>query len=86
MMGSQNGTPTIDNFSIAAQGIKLADWKPTHPTNDKDSHDNLVSIDENSTPSKLRLFSKEQLEILHKMFDQPQQTPLTSIIGTKSLA
>ena len=43
-------------------------------------------IDENSTPFKPSLFSKEQLELLQKMFGQSQQAHVTSMIGTRALA
>ncbi|KAL6344408.1 hypothetical protein AAG906_039664 [Vitis piasezkii] len=43
-------------------------------------------IDENSTPFKPSLFSKEQLELLQKMFGQSQQAHVTSMIGIRSLA
>ncbi|RVW66271.1 hypothetical protein CK203_065988 [Vitis vinifera] len=64
---------------------KPADWKPTRPSIDKESHGNLVSIDGNSTPSKPSLSSKEQLKVLQKTFNQSQQARVTSEIGTRSI-
>ena len=67
---------------------KPADWKPTRVSNDRENRSNLASADEKSTPVEPTPFSKEQMEILQKMFHQSQQIPgnSTSMIGTGSLA
>ena len=67
---------------------KPANWKPTRVSNDRESRSNMASADEKSTPVEQTPFSKEQMEILQKMFHQSQQIPgnSTSMIGTGSLA
>ena len=65
---------------------KPTDWKPTHPSNDRESHSNLASVDENSTTMEPSPFSKAQMELLQKMFNQSQQSHVTSVIGFRSLA
>ena len=67
---------------------KPANWKPTRVSNDRESRSNMASADEKSTPVEQTPFSKEQMEILQKMFHQSQQSPtnFTSMIRTRSLA
>ncbi|KAL6348275.1 hypothetical protein AAG906_005572 [Vitis piasezkii] len=66
---------------------KLAYWKPSRPQNDREIREHHVTIEYNPTPSNSGLFSKEQLKLLQKMFNQSQQglNSSNSISGFGSL-
>ena len=90
MVGSNGG---LENslYSITKETCwtihgKPADWKSAHPSNDRESRGNLASIDESHIPSKSSQLSREQMELLQKMFSHWQQTLATSVIRIGLLA
>ncbi|KAF5450286.1 hypothetical protein F2P56_030651 [Juglans regia] len=64
---------------------KPADWRPSRFANDKEGRGNLASMDEQPPPEPTP-FSKEQIEILQKMFSQSLPAPAPIVVGTGSLA
>lgn len=67
---------------------KPADQKPYQFQGEKESCGSLVSTEEHQTPTDSNPFSKEQIEVRQRMFNQPQAKPNNSnvIVGTGSLA
>jgi len=53
------------------------------PTNHKESKGNMVNL---YGKAKISLFSKEQMELLQKLFGQPQSIPSSSVIATGTMA
>ncbi|RVX10632.1 hypothetical protein CK203_016941 [Vitis vinifera] len=64
---------------------KPTDWKPSRFANDKEGRGNLVSMDEKPSPEPTP-FSKEQIEVLQKLFSQSLPAPAPTVVGTGSLA
>ncbi|RVX02120.1 hypothetical protein CK203_025356 [Vitis vinifera] len=64
---------------------KPADWKPSRFANDKEGRGNLVSMDEKPSPEPTP-FSKEQIEVLQKLFSQSLPAPTPTMVRTGSLA
>lgn len=62
---------------------KPANWKPTRPANDRENRAHVTAtIDDNLAPTETSPFTKEQLEVLQKLFSQnsPSQSS-TSVSG-----
>ena len=64
---------------------KPADWKPSRFANDKEGRGNLVSMDEKPSPDPTP-FSKEQIEVLQKLFSQSLPALAPPVVGISSLA
>ena len=64
---------------------KPAYWKPSQFANDKEGRGNLVSMDEKPSPEPTP-FSKEQIEVLQKLFSQSLPAPTPTMVRTGSLA
>ncbi|RVW69271.1 hypothetical protein CK203_061361 [Vitis vinifera] len=61
---------------------KPANWKSSCPQNDKESLGHHVTVEDNPVPPNSNLFNKEQLELLQKIFNQPQKWQIPSILSS----
>ncbi|PON70009.1 LOW QUALITY PROTEIN: hypothetical protein PanWU01x14_084730 [Parasponia andersonii] len=69
---------------------KSADWKPSRFQNKRESRSNIAAVEEVDDKSQVQFdtaaFSKEQLDILQRMFGQLQPSATTSLVGTGTIA